>query len=511
MEKRTILAISLSLLILLSWSLLVSKTQPVDNKRVIEQSVVIDKAAPQPTPQPVLAEAEVAPASLATISSGKTEIVFIEPQAAIKEVVFPAYQNYKFPLEFGFWLKEKKIIFHKESDAYGNALFIYNDHEKRIIKRFIFHKSDYSMELEIEIQSLSATSLPVSLSLALGVLDFSGDQNQARLKDFTVVTNDKINHPNAHKDSSFEGIKFIGLRDRYFCAILEPASTYYSAHINKISPQKSELSLRSKEITLAPGEKITERFRIYLGPQELNHINRINPAWSAVMYFGTFDFISHFLLQLLDFIYNLVHNWGVAIIILSILIYLILYPFSLKQMRSMKQMQALQPRIEELKKIYKDNPQKLNKEIMELYRTYKINPFSGCLPLILQMPVFFALYQVLIRSVALKGANFLWIKNLSEADRLFIIPSLSPAFPIIGNEINILPILMTIGMFFQQKISTKNASGASAEQQKMMLFLFPLMFGFIFYKMPSGLVLYWFVNNILMLVQQLYLSKKNEP
>jgi len=248
-----------------------------------------------------------------------------------------------------------------------------------------------------------------------------------------------------------------------------------------------------------------KNFHIYLGPQELKLITAIKPQWSAVVYYGSFDIISRLLLQLLEILYRLVHNWGGAIILLSIIIYLLLYPLTLKQMRSMKQMQALQPRIEELRKTHKDNPQKLNKEIMDLYRQNRVNPFSGCLPLILQIPVFFALYQALIRYVVLKGANFLWIKDLSEPDRLFLLPV---NLPIIGNEINILPILMTVGMFIQQKISmTTTSSATSAEQQKLMLILFPLMFGFIFYHMPAGLVLYWFVNSSLMLIYQFRISR----
>ena len=168
----------------------------------------------------------------------------------------------------------------------------------------------------------------------------------------------------------------------------------------------------------------------------------------------------------------------------------------------MKDMQVLQPRIEELRKTYKDNPQKLNKEIMELYREHKVNPFGGCLPLVLQMPIFFGLYQGLMRSVALKGANFLWIKDLSEPDRLFV---LTNSLPLLGKEINILPIIMAIGMFFQQKLSMVSTGGSSAEQQKMMMIIFPVMFGVIFYHMPSGLVLYWFINSLLMTAYQFHI------
>ena len=169
-------------------------------------------------------------------------------------------------------------------------------------------------------------------------------------------------------------------------------------------------------------------------------------------------------------------------------------------MRSAKGMQHLQPKIEELRRVYKDNPQRLNKEILELYRKNKINPLGGCLPLILQIPVFFSLYQALMRSIELKGANFLWIKDLSQPDRLVASP-----------EINILPILMAITMFLQQKLTMPATSGTSGEQQRFMSFVLPVMFGFIFYKIPSGLVLYWFVNSLLMFVYQMRIKLAHEP
>jgi YidC/Oxa1 family membrane protein insertase len=171
----------------------------------------------------------------------------------------------------------------------------------------------------------------------------------------------------------------------------------------------------------------------------------------------------------------------------------------------MKEMQVLQPQVEELRVLHKNNPQRLNKEIMELYKAHKVNPLGGCLPMVLQIPVFFALYQVLSRTVALKGADFLWIKDLSEPDKLFTLPN---SLPVIGNEINILPILMAIGMFFQQKTSMVSISQNQAEQQKIMMIVMPIMFGVLFYHMPSGLVLYWFINSSLTLAYQLRVSRK---
>lgn len=505
MEKRLILAIGLALLVLLGWSALVSKFYPIDRQEVTEPKFpTTPPPPPRPSLEPQVPLPEPAVSSLIPFFQEKFEIVFIEPQAAIKEAIFESYADYRFPLQYAFFLGDENLDFKKES-AYSDAItFKYSDNEKQIIKRFIFSKVDYHIELEVEAQNLSTAPIKINLPLVLGVLNFSRDNPEARFQDVTAVLKDKTLHLNARKEINLKEVKFLGLRDRYFCAIIEPDSGNYAGFIKKISPASSEVGLYSDEVLLAPHSLMRQKFHIYLGPQELRLITRIKPHWSAVMYYGAFDIISHFLLQVLGWLNRLVHNWGVAIIILSIIIYLVLYPLTLKQMRSMKHMQALQPHIEELRKTYKDNPQKLNKEIMELYRKHRVNPFSGCLPLILQIPVFFALYQALIRSVALKGARFLWIKDLSEPDRLFTLPF---NLPIIGNEINILPILMTIGMFIQQKISGQTTTAASAEQQRLMMIIFPLLFGVIFYHMPAALVLYWFINSSLMLIYQFRISR----
>jgi YidC/Oxa1 family membrane protein insertase len=224
------------------------------------------------------------------------------------------------------------------------------------------------------------------------------------------------------------------------------------------------------------------------------------------VYFGTFDAISKFLLKFLTLLQGIVHNWGFALVLLSLGIYFILYPLTLKQLRSMKKMQELQPKIEGLRQLYKNNPQKLNKEVLELYRQEKVNPFGGCLPLILQIPIFFALYQALMRSLELKGETFLWIRDLSEPDQLFI---LSRPLPLLGNEINLLPLLMMGIMFFQQKFSQTPSVGQAAEQQRLMGIIFPLLFGAIFYHMPAGLVLYWLINSALMTAFQLKTKVKH--
>ena len=505
MEKRLILAIAFSLLVLLSWSAFVSRVYHLENKEVTTKAPPAFKApVEQITPSVRPPEQEPAPASLFKYAQDKFEITFIEPLAAIKEVTFKLHQDYKFPLKYGFMIGDKSPSFKTEKVTSESVSFIYSGQNQRIIKKYLFSNSNYNIWLEITIQNLSPAPITLNLPVVLGILDFSPQNIQSRYQDAAVATKDKVRHFNARKNLEFQDVRFLSLRDRYFCAIMEPAADSYQGLIKKINSQESEVSLVAQRIVIAPGQQIGQRFHIYLGPQDLRQINSIKPDWSGVVNYGAFDFIAQVLLQSLEFFYRVVHNWGLAIVILSLAIYLLLFPLTLKQMRSMKEMQALQPLIEEIRRTYKNDAQKQNKEIMELYRKHKVNPLGGCLPLILQMPIFFALYQALMRYVALKGASFLWIKDLSEPDRLFKLPF---SLPVLGNEVNILPIVMAIGMFIQQKISLVSASSSVAEQQKLMLVVMPLMFGLIFYHMPSGLVLYWFINSGLMLLYQLRIRR----
>ncbi|PIP19733.1 MAG: hypothetical protein COT38_05375 [Candidatus Omnitrophica bacterium CG08_land_8_20_14_0_20_41_16] len=504
MEKRLILAIGLSLIVLLSWSALMPKPQPIGSQGVITKGTEPNNFGASVSVGNVSQPVKPVSENLIEYEQGNLKAAFNEQLATLKEVTFKNYNNYLFSLRYGFLLNDPTLVFKKDSMTSDSVSFIAISSDKKITKRFKFHNSNYTIELEIKVQNLSSASLKFNIPLILGFMDISARNPKARYQDITIATQDKVSHMSARKSIQRPGIKFLGLRDQYFAAIIEPKLDNTTGVINRLNNQESEIGLNVQTEIIPPNGQIGHSYRIYIGPQDLGILNNINPNWSAIIHYGTFDFISQILLQTLEFLYKIVHNWGWAIILLSLLVYLVLYPLSLKQMRSMKEMQVLQPKIEELRKANKDNPQKLNKEIMELYREHKVNPLGGCLPLILQIPVFFALYNALMRSVVLKGAKFLWIKDLSEPDRLIVLPQ---SIPILGNELNILPIIMAIGMFVQQKISSASASGASAEQQKIMIIVMPVIFGLIFYRMPSGLVLYWFVNSTLMLIFQLRMNR----
>lgn len=505
MEKRFLIALVLSFLVLSIWSKWVSHTYHIDNKQVaLQQEQVIPRTNIPPTPpssEPMKEE------SMPTIQhkQDNLEAVFLEPLAAIKEVIFKSYQDDKFVLKDGFLYGDRNLTFHNTEEKDNSVTFVHSDAEKRITKTFLFHNSNYTIDLEIEIENISDKSISINPPLILGILDFSSRNIDSRYQSVVIAAKDKTSHLNGLKNIDIPEVTFLSLRNKYYCLILEPEQKNYSAFTRKINNQASEIGLtpNTNSQIIQIGQKIKQKFHIYLGPQDLKLIQKANSAWSSTIHYGTFDFIAQSLLQLLGFFYNLTKSWGWAIVMLSLAIYIILFPLTLKQMRSVKEMQVLQPKVEALRQTYKDNPQRLNKEIMELYREHKANPLGGCLPLLLQMPIFFALYQALMRSVALKGARFLWIKDLSKPDQLFPLP-----FPAPFDHFNILPILMTIGMFIQQKISAvSSTSSAAAEQQKIMTFFMPILFGFIFYNMPSGLVLYWFINSTLMLFNQFRMQR----
>jgi len=498
---RLILFIFFTFLIIFSWSAIVSKIYHIENqgltKETLSPSLVSSEDLAKKTP------ATIPPSLPYLLDLPLLRVHFDLTSATIEAVELKNYQNYLFNLNQGLFFGQKESIYEKTSQTPYSLVFTAKDLEKQITKEFIFSNSNYTIDLNIEIQNLSNLNLDLNnFSFILGNLDFKRKSNYLRiLPDVTIATQEKPLRFNGRNNVSISRVKFLGLRDQYGCVIIEPKEANYTAFIQKIN-HSSQVGLKLAAKTLLPQEKISLKFRIYLGPQDLQIINQVNPAYTVVMYLSFFEFIIQIILGILTFFYKLVHNWGIAIIFLSIFIYFLLFPLSLKQFRSMKQMQTLQPMIEELKRKYKDEPQKLNKEILRLYQTYKINPLGGCLPLILQIPIFIALYQGLMRLIALKGASFLWIKDLSRPDNLF-------TFFFAGNkiEINILPILMALGMFFQQKFSLRLSSSSNPEQQKFILVLLPLLFGLFFYSLPAGLVLYWFMNSLLMLVYQFRLQK----
>ena len=241
-------------------------------------------------------------------------------------------------------------------------------------------------------------------------------------------------------------------------------------------------SMITPAVHVAPGEEKTVSMRLYAGPQELEKLKQLAPGLELVVDYGWLTVLAYPLFLLLNWLENLVGNWGVAIILLTVIIKLVFYPLSAASYKSMAQMRKLAPRLQTLKERYGDDRQKLHEAMMKIYQEEKINPLGGCLPILVQIPVFIALYWVLLGAVELRQAPFaLWITDLSEPDPYYI-----------------LPLVMAATMFIQMKMSP---TPPDPVQAKVMMIM-PIVFSVFFFFFPAGLVLYWLVNNVLSILQQ---------
>ena len=239
-----------------------------------------------------------------------------------------------------------------------------------------------------------------------------------------------------------------------------------------------------------PGGELTRSYRLYVGPKKFSVLRRFGPKSGDVMDFGTWKYICIAVLWLLNMLYLVCHNYGVAIIFITVLVRLAFWPLTHKSTESMKKMQEIQPLLKEVQAKFKDDPQKLMQEQQAIYREHKVNPMSSCLPMLVQIPFFIAIFFVLRSAVELRFAPFLWIRDLSDQEN--ILPGLLPI------PINILPIVMAATMYLQSRLTP---SMGDPSQQRMMTLMMPLMMLVMFYTMPSALVLYWSVSQILAIVQ----------
>lgn len=514
MEKNVFMAIILSVVVLVSWQLLVTKVYHIDNKDVVAKSVSTEPsqgAALEPNLQrdePIPTQAKQQDIELGEIETSKAIIKIVNPGAKISNAYFKDY-NLNFLVGGGLNNRsfgDKPYTLQKSN---GSFLASYAQNGHFISKKFSINENNYVIDLEVVYKNTTFSDWTFADKFIISTVSEKVDPSEGGLFEAVFLKGNNFLRKNPlkikNKFISSERFEALGFRDRYSCIIVQPenkAGGDLGFYIEK-RDEGVELGLGLDNIIIPAGGQEVYRYRVYCGPQDVNILKKLGLGFDNVVHFGGFNLISNALLSVLRFFYRLWHSWGLALISLSFFVFLVLFPLTLKQQNSMKQMQILQPKIEALRNSYKDNPQRLNKEIIELYKKHKANPFGGCLPTILQIPIFFGLYQALSRSIELKGSSFLWIKDLAEPDRLFLLPFELPFDG--GKHFNLLPVLMAAAMFFQQKLSLKRiatSSEAAAQQQKMMLVAMPILFGVIFYKFPSGLTMYWFINTILSAVPQ---------
>jgi YidC/Oxa1 family membrane protein insertase len=304
---------------------------------------------------------------------------------------------------------------------------------------------------------------------------------------------------------SFSGqIGWMAYESEYFMQALIPENAPKGAFTGQSLPTGVlEACYIGPPLSLASQGTSKARFTLYFGPRDLTILKETGNHLDRAINFGWTDIIAKPLLYTLRFFNDYVKNWGISIILLTICIKIIFWPLTHKSYKSMKEMQKLQPLMAKIREKHKGNKEQMNKELMALYKTYKVNPFGGCLPMVIQIHVFFALFRILGASIELRHAPFmLWIDDLSAPDRLFQFPFQIPYMdPPSG--IPVLTLLMGASMFIQQKMTP---TPGDPSQAKIMLAL-PIVFTVMFINFPSGLVLYWLVNNVLSIGQQYRIKK----
>lgn len=308
-----------------------------------------------------------------------------------------------------------------------------------------------------------------------------------------------------------EATDWVAVKNKYFVQILAPEvpADRCTLHVERdaaadaLVVESVAADLHYGFVRLPAGESLERAARYYVGPKKYDVLKTLGKYQHDIMQFGWWDWfrwLCSALLWALNGFYALIPNYGVAVILVTVVVRLFFWPITQKATASMKKMQKMQPLVAEIRERNKGgDPQKLNQEIMALYRQHHVNPMSGCLPMVVQIPVFIALFVVLRSAIELRFAGFLWINDLSEPERL-----LAGVLPI---PLNILPLLMTATTVLQQKLTP---SSADPQQQKIMM-LMPVMFLFLFYNMASGLVLYWTVSQGLAIVQMLMMNKGDAP
>jgi YidC/Oxa1 family membrane protein insertase len=378
-----------------------------------------------------------------------------------------------------------------------------------IHQTYRFYPDQYRIDLSVDLVNQSRETVTGSVAADLKALAPKEKKSYYSYVGLVLLLEDKLKEvkiKEASEEKLLSGqIDWMAYEDDFFISAVmpdQPAKATFKGSLSASGVLQG--SYVPASISISPSEKVSTRFTLYFGPRDLGILKQLGKNLERAINFGWTDIIAKPLLYLLRFFNRYIHNYGVSIILLTILVKILFWPLTHKSYKSMKEMQKLQPRMAKMREKYKNDKAQLNKEMMGLYKTYKVNPMGGCLPMIIQIPVFFALFRILGTAIELRQAPFaLWINDLSAPDRLFHfafeIPFMSPPY-----GIPVLTLLMGASMFIQQKMTP---TPGDPTQAKIMLFL-PIIFTFMFINFPSGLVLYWLVNNLLSIGQQYRIHKR---
>ncbi|WP_126242838.1 membrane protein insertase YidC [Burkholderia gladioli] len=368
----------------------------------------------------------------------------------------------------------------------------------KVVKTYTFTRGSYVIGVDTKIENVGTA--PVTPTVYMEIVrdstpvetplfshTFLGPAVYTDQKHFQKITFSDIDKNKAEYINSADN-GWVAMVQHYFASAWIPQQgVKRDIYVEKIDPSLYRVGVKEQVKTIEPGQSADVSARLFAGPEEERVLEGIAPGLDLVKDYGWVTIIAKPLFWLLQKIHGYVGNWGWSIVLLTLLIKAVFFPLSAASYKSMARMKEITPRMQALRERFKSDPQKMNAALMELYKTEKVNPFGGCLPVVIQIPVFISLYWVLLASVEMRGAPWiLWIHDLSQRDPFFI-----------------LPVLMAGSMFLQTRL---NPTPPDPVQAKMMMFM-PIAFSVMFFFFPAGLVLYYVVNNVLSIAQQYYITR----
>jgi YidC/Oxa1 family membrane protein insertase len=559
-QMRLLLAIVLSFLVFVVWQWLVVEPEVAKNaqdQQMVSESTVHQEDASAPSessreesPQPT-AEKAPAPATPSEPTRDDREartirvetplytVTLTERGASIDDLTLKNYRESaeedspqkemiqaearQIPLQTGWEGKQQQLAGWEDAlyalDATRDVISVEDKEQSlefhftntdgvTIKKQFVFYPDSYLIDMNVSFVNQSSGAIDGKPTIKIA--NVVGDPNsRISFEGPMALIDGKLEETKIkeiEKKPQMEGtFRWIGITDRYFMSVLIPEEPVTgSMKMEKAGEAMVIAELVLPEATIPQNTEKVYKYKVFIGPKDTELLAKVNYDLGKAVNFGMFDFLAKPFLWIMNQIYKVIPNYGIAIIILTLLTKIILWPLGNKSYKSMNDMKRMQPLMAEIREKYKDDKKKINEETMALYRTYKINPMGGCLPMIVQLPVFLALYRMLYQAIELRHAPFFsWINDLSAPDRLFhfgfSIPFMQPPY-----GIPVLTVVMGATMFLQQKMSPPPGDPTQA---KMMMFM-PLIFTVIFINFPAGLVLYWLTNNIFSIAQQYYIQKK---
>jgi len=548
MEKRLIIALALSLLVMLLWSYFMGTKQvqtPTVNENARQETTVAVPGSTQGQDSVPQAQEAKPAASISEqdikIETPLYEAVFTTRGATIKSFKLKNYKTTMVPgspsvelinitdniadsLSFNFTAgdaADRSTILYSpsqdsltlsEGSAPGDLKFTYTAaNGVSIDQTFRFYPDKYTIGSTVAFTN--NTGSPVSGNIKASLRNMPVQTKKSYLSLFIGAalrlngSLEEIKHTKMKEGKTLSGrIDWVAYENDYFIEAIIPDEQKDGSFYGLTTPSGVvSATYISPAITINPSSMASSAYTLYFGPRDKDTLGAAGKNLDSAINFGWFNIIAKPLYLSLRFFNNYVHSFGISILILTILIKIIFWPLTHKSYVSMKEMQKLQPLMAKIREKYKDDREQMQRELMGLYKTYKVNPLGGCLPMLIQIPVFFALYKILSTAIELRQAPFmLWITDLSAPDRLFNFPFTIP-FMYPPSGIPVLTLLMGASMFLQQKMTPTTGDPAQA---KMMMFM-PILFTVMFINAPSGLVLYWLTNNLISIGQQYRITKKS--